>query len=86
MPGNAASWAASAERSRRTSGSPPVRRTWRTPSAVKARTTWVISSNVSQCSGSSKPLKPCGRQGAAQIAAVSDGQTQIIDASTKRVN
>ena len=62
MRGKAASRAASSAMFLRISGSPPVMRTRVTPSRPKAPMTRSISSKFSQSSGSSKFLKPLGRQ------------------------
>ena len=66
MPSIAASISTSRSRSRRSSGSPPVRRSLRTPAAAKSRASRAISSNVSSCerrrNSKSRPKTSFGMQ------------------------
>ncbi len=65
---------------RRTSGSPPVSRTSRTPIALSSPTSRAISSNV-RISGALEPGEALGRHAvlAAEVAPVGDGHAQIAD-------
>ena len=62
MPGSAANLRTSRGKSLRIKGSPPVRRIRFKPKLAKTDTNRSISSKLSQCTGSSKPLKCLGMQ------------------------
>jgi hypothetical protein len=86
MPGICREHRTSRGTSRRTSGSPPVSRTRRSPMPAMTRTTSAISSYV-RISLRASHGSPCFRHAvhAAQVALVGDGDAQVLDAPPEAV-